>query len=345
MQPIFGTRSMNEPRISIIMAARNTAAYIEECLNSIQAQTFRDWELLAINDRSTDRTKELLQKYANEDPRIRVLDSKGKRLIPALQTGYAASRAPLINRMDSDDRMPNYKLQVMLDKWEEHGKGSIAAGGTEHFPDEGELGDGFRRYDAWLNQLAQNNSHWQEIYQECVIPSHCWLIHRDDLDKAGAFDPMVYPEDYDLCFRFYRAELKVVGIDKVLHHWRDRSDRISRTWDEYKDNRFFDLKLKYFLELDRTPSRPLVIWGAGKHGKDLAKLLIENKQAFHWVCDNPNKIGHNIYGVVLKDLNDIPKMSAPQILIAVMAKKERQEIKELLISWNKSQAVDFRFFC
>lgn len=336
---------MNDPLISIIMAARDTAPYIEECLRSIQAQTFQDWELIAVNDRSTDETKEILLRFAEKDPRIRVMDSKGERLIPALQTGYAASRAPLINRMDSDDRMPSYKLQVMLDKWEQYGQGYIAAGGTEHFPDKGELGDGFKRYDAWLNELARNGSHWQEIYTECVIPSHCWLIHRDDLDKAGAFDPIVYPEDYDLCFRFYRSGLKVVGIDKVLHHWRDRSERISRTWEEYKDNRFFDLKLKYYLELDRDPERPLVIWGAGKHGKDLAKLLIENGQVFHWVCDNLNKIGHNIYGVFLQDMNDIPNMLDPQILIAVMAKEERQIIQEMLISWKKSQAVDFRFFC
>lgn len=333
------------PRISIIMAARNTAPYLDECLRSIQAQTFTDWELLAINDRSEDATKEILLKYAKEDPRIKVLDSKGERLIPALQTGYAASKGELINRMDSDDRMPPYKLQLMLDEWKKHGKGTLVAGGTEHFPDEGELGDGFKRYDGWLNKLARTNTHWQEIYTECVIPSHCWLMHREDLDKAGAFDPNVYPEDYDLCFRFYRTGLKVAGIDKVLHQWRDRSDRISRTWAEYQDNRYFELKLPYFLELDRDHSRPLVIWGAGQHGKALAKLLIAYGEPFRWVCDNPNKIGHNIYGVVLEDQASMPELVRPQMLIVLMAEEDRKYVRSLLDKWEKRPVEDYWSFC
>lgn len=327
------------------MAARNTAAYLPECLASIQAQTFQDWELIAVNDRSSDGTKELLEAYAKEDPRIKVLDSKGERLIPALQTGYAASTAPLINRMDSDDRMPDYKLQLLHDTWHKHGKGHLIAGGTEHFPDSGELGDGFKRYDAWLNHLARTNSHWQEIYTECVIPSHCWLVHRDDLDRAGAFDPDVYPEDYDLCFRFYRSGLKVIGIKEVLHHWRDRSDRISRTWTEYQDNRYFELKLPYFLELDRDREKPLVVWGAGRHGKDLAKLLIEANEPFHWVCNNPNKIGKHIYDVELQDESTINALEEAQILISVLAPNERVEIRERLTRSGKQPGSDFWFFC
>ncbi len=345
MRPIFGERSMNEPRVSIIMAARNTAEYIEECLLSIQAQTFTEWELLAVNDRSTDDTKDILLRFAKSDPRIKVLDSKGERLLPALQTGYAASSAPLINRMDSDDRMPPYKLELMLEEWEKHGKGTIVAGGTEHFADKGELGNGFRRYDAWLNELARNNTHFEQIYTECVIPSHCWLMHREDLDAVGAFDPMEYPEDYDLCFRFYKAGLKVVGINKVLHHWRDRSDRISRTWVEYQDNRYFDLKLKYFFELDRNLSRPLVIWGAGPNGKDLAKRHIALGATFDWVCDNPRKIGQDIYGVVLKAEECVNDIEDPQILVAVASPSDRSKIKDQLQAWNKEPVKDFWFFC
>ena len=62
-------------------------------------------------------------------------------------------------------------------------------------------------------------------------------------------------------------------MNVILHYWRDRSNRISRTWAEYKDNRFYELKVKYFNQLDRDTSRELVIWGAGKNGKDLVKLF------------------------------------------------------------------------
>ena len=288
---------MDKPLVSIIMAAKDTEPYLPDCLDSIVGQTYLNWELIAVNDHSTDRTKAILEEYAKRDSRIRTIDSQRHKLIPALKEGYQHVKGDLINRMDSDDRMPHDKLEVLVHEWKKHGKGSIIAGGTEHFVDKGEVGDGFLRYEKWLNEVARNGSHFEEIYTECVIPSHCWIIHKNDFDAVGGFEPEVYPEDYDLCFRFYQAKLKVIGIDKVLHYWRDRSNRISRTWEEYKDNRYFELKLRYFYKLDRETGRPLVLWGAGKNGKDLAKLILERERDIHWVCDNERKIGKDVYGV------------------------------------------------
>jgi len=264
------------PLVSIVMAVHNEELYLGKCLDSILTQTYTNWELIAVNDHSTDRTPDILKEYAEKDSRIRVFHSERDKLIPTLKEGYKHCRGILINRMDADDYMPDYKLQVLADEWSKYGKGTIIAGGTSHFVDEGEVGEGFQRYDRWLNDVARRNAHYEEIYQECVIPSHCWIIHKDDFDAVGAFDPEVYPEDYDLCFRFYRKGLKVVGIDKILHFWRDHSTRISRTWDCYQDNRYFDLKLRYFYEIDRDRNRPLVLWGAGRNGKDLARLILGN---------------------------------------------------------------------
>ena len=327
------------------MAAKDTEPYLVACLTSIQKQTYKNWELIAVNDHSSDKTKDILEAFAQEDSRIRVFDSITPRLIPTLQTGYKASRGKLINRMDSDDIMPVDKLESLVSAWETHGQGTVIAGGTQHFVDQGEVGAGFRRYDQWLNEVARKGIHYQEIYKECVIPSHCWIIHKDDFDLVGAFDPLVYPEDYDLTFRFYKHGLKVVGIDKVLHFWRDRSNRISRTWEEYKDNRYFELKVNYFLELDYDPLRPLVLWGAGKNGKDLAKILLGKKLDFHWVCDTPGKIGKNIYNVVLHKTQKIRTLNAPQIIIAVSSPGARPEIEDNLKSWGKQPVDDYWFFC
>lgn len=326
------------------MAVKDTEPYLPECLDSILDQTFPDWELIAVNDHSSDRTPQILAEYAAKDPRIRVMDSDGHRLIPALQCGYRHVRGSLINRMDSDDRMPVDKLESMVSMWHLHGPGTVIAGGTEHFVDTGEVGDGFRRYEAWLNDVARTNTHYQQIYQECVIPSHSWLVHKDDLDRAGAFDPIVYPEDYDLCFRFYREGLRVVGMDKVLHYWRDRSERISRTWEEYRDNRYFDLKLNYFYELDRDLSRPLVLWGAGRNGKDMARLLLRRENTFVWCCDNERKIGKDVYGIRMTSWEMIPELQHPQIMVVVSSPDGKAEIREQLQRWGKHPVVDFWFF-
>lgn len=333
-----------QPLVSILMATRDTEPYLRACLDSILAQTFEDWELIAVNDHSVDRTPEILAEYAAKDPRIRVFHSDRPKLTPTLRYGYQFCRGTLINRMDSDDKMPEYKLQTLVDTWQQHGRGTVVAGGTKHFVDSGVVGGGFLRYEKWLNDVARNNSHYEEIYKECVIPSHCWMLHKEDLDAIDGFNPEVYPEDYDLCFRFYRGGLKVVGIDRILHFWRDRSDRISRTWDEYKDNRYFDMKLPYFYEIDRDFNRPLVLWGAGGNGKDMAKRLLERNDTFHWVCDNPKKIGRDVYGVRMEHFDCVPQLNQPQIMIVVAAPDGKIEIKNHLDSWEKKPRTDYWFF-
>ena len=330
--------------MSVIMAVKDTEPYLPDCLDSILAQTYEHWELIAVNDHSTDRTPDILNAYAEKDSRIRVFDSTRHKLIPTLKEGYKHVSGSLINRMDSDDKMPHDKLETLVNEWQKYGKGTIIAGGTEHFVEDGEVGDGFKRYEKWLNNVARCSSHYEEIYQECVIPSHCWIIHKDDFDSVDGFEPEVYPEDYDLCFRFYQAGLNVVGIDKILHLWRDRSNRISRTWEEYKDNRYFDLKLRYFYPLDRNKDRPLVLWGAGRNGKDLAKLLLKEEPNFHWTCDNERKIGKDVYGITMQSYLDIPSVDNPQILIAVTSPDEKEKIKSQLKKWGKVPRRDFWFF-
>ena len=333
-----------QPLVSIIMAVKDTAIYLQECLDSICNQTYTNWELIAVNDHSSDGSDTILKTYAAKEPRIRYFDSDQPRLIPTLQVGYAQVRGSLINRMDSDDRMPEDKISLLVEAWLKYGKGTVIAGGTEHFVDEGVVGGGFLAYENWLNEVARTNSHYEQIYKECVIPSHCWIIHKEDFDAVGAFDPIVYPEDYDLCFRFYQKKLRVVGIDAILHFWRDRSDRISRTWDEYKDNRYFDLKLHYFYQIDRNHARPLVLWGAGRNGKDMAKLLLSYKDTIFWACDNERKIGKDIYGVRLQSFNQIPTLENPQILIVVSSPDGKQEIQEVLDGWGKVPVEDYWFF-
>ena len=176
----------NQPLVTIIMAVKDTAPYLHDCLDSILAQTYQNWELIAVNDHSSDDSPKILQEYAAKDSRVRFFNSVKPKLIPTLQVGYAETKGTLINRMDSDDTMPDYKIQVLVEEWNKHGKGTVIAGGTKHFVDEGMVGDGFIKDEKWLNEVARTSTHYQEIYRECVIPSHCWIIHKDDFDFAGS---------------------------------------------------------------------------------------------------------------------------------------------------------------
>jgi len=159
-------------------------------LDSILAQTYQNWELIAVNDHSSDDSPKILQEYAAKDSRVRFFNSDKPKLIPTLQVGYAETKGTLINRMDSDDKMPDYKIQVLVEEWNKHGKGTVIAGGTKHFVDEGVVGGGFIKYEEWLNEVAKTSTHYQEIYSECVIPSHCWIIHKEDFEVVGLLIPL-----------------------------------------------------------------------------------------------------------------------------------------------------------
>ena len=333
---------MNNQRVSIITPVKNGAQFLVECLDSIVNQTHQNWELLIVNDSSTDETQSILEEYAQQDNRIVVSQNKGKGIIDALITGYEKSAGEFITRMDADDIMTPNKLELLTKKLIEKGKGYLATGFVNYFS-ETELGQGYFNYQEWLNGLSQTESNFDDIYKECVIPSPCWMVFREDFEASGGFNSNLYPEDYELTFRFYKQELKVVAVKEVIHHWRDYATRTSRTDSNYADNYFIQLKLNYFLELDYDNSRELELWGAGKKGKEVARFLIEKQIKFDWLSNNDKKIGKEVYGVILKDSISALEIGTPQILIAVGSMDYNREIKKALNSKNLKPNIDYFF--
>ncbi|MBT8178953.1 MAG: glycosyltransferase family 2 protein [Eudoraea sp.] len=335
---------MIKPLISILMPYKNTARFLEACLDSIIDQGYIHWELLAVDDHSKDHSTDILQEYAGREPRIKLSLNSGKGIIPALRTAYAMSSGEFITRMDSDDIMYPDKLQCLLSGLQSHGKGHVAVGKVKYFSDRG-ISDGYARYESWINALTEQGENYKEIYKECVIPSPCWMISREDLDASGAFVSNRYPEDYDLTFRFYEQGLKCIPCSETLHMWRDYDSRTSRTSEHYAQNYFLQIKLHYFLKLDYDRSRPLVIWGAGYKGKTLAKGLKEQGVPFTWLCDNPNKIGKRIYDQSLIHYTQLAGLENPQSIISVANASAQEDIRQYLGQLNLNNTGDAFFFC
>ena len=317
---------MQNPLISILTPFKNTEIYLAECIDSIINQSYSNWELIIIDDHSTDSSYELVENYAKNDERITLLKNNGTGIISALKLALEHSKGDFITRMDSDDIMPKQKLDTLLNALLKHGKQHVATGFVSYFSSEG-ISDGYRKYENWLNSLTKTGTNYNEIYKECVIPSPCWMLHRDDLLAIEGFNPKRYPEDYDLTFRFYEHQFKVIPCVAVLHYWRDYGTRASRTDANYAENSFIDIKLHYFLKLNYNPERTLVIWGAGHKGKTIAKKLIAADINFEWICDNPKKIGKDIYGKKLKPFTYLETLETPQSIVSVANANEQQIIK------------------
>ena len=335
---------MKDPLISVLMPIKNTAPFLEQCLESVLHQSYQNWELLAVDDGSTDSSFSILTAYAKKDSRVKPFQNNGSGIIDALRLAYSKSAGELITRMDSDDIMSLNKLLLMSNQLNVHGSGNIALGLVSYFS-ANKLGSGFKNYEQWLNRLTLSGSNFSEIYKECVIPSPCWMVFRSDLEKCGAFYPNTYPEDYDLAFRFYENGLQPIACNKVLHHWRDYATRTSRTDQNYADNTFIAIKLAYFLKLSYNSSKKLVVWGAGRKGKALAQILIDKNIDFYWICDNPKKIGKHIYGKEMLDFNALLDMSNTQSIVTVANANAQKEITNYFKKLGQRAMYDFYFFC
>ncbi|OBX21835.1 glycosyltransferase involved in cell wall biosynthesis [Gelidibacter algens] len=335
---------MLQPLISILTPFKNSELFLEDCLNSIIDQTYTNWELLIVDDHSTDESYNLVISFAHKDARIKVSKNSGNGIIDALNLGFENSSGDFITRMDSDDVMAPNKLQLMGHDLITHGKGHVALGLVNYFC-EGELGEGYQNYEKWLNALTRSGTNYTDLYKECVIPSPCWMVHRDDLMACGSFESTIYPEDYDLAFRFYKQGLKCIPSHAVLHHWRDYSTRTSRTHENYAANHFLKLKLDYFLKLDRNPDQPLVLWGAGFKGKLCAKLLQKHHVPFIWICNNPKKIGQQIYKMELQPVSSLSELNQPQVIVTVANKTSQKRITSVLENQALVKAKDYFFFC
>ncbi|MEM6516653.1 MAG: glycosyltransferase, partial [Bacteroidota bacterium] len=207
---------MQSELISILVPFKNTSKFIDECVESILAQTHTNWELLIVNDHSSDTSYNQVLAYAEKDKRIKLFQNEDHGIIPALRKAYFESTGNFITRMDSDDLMHPKKLELMLKDLKTHGNKHVALGQVSYFSDDG-IGQGYKAYENWLNSLTKNGTNYNDIYKECVIPSPCWMMRKNDLDLCQAFNPNSYPEDYDLTFRFYENKMRCIPSNHVLH--------------------------------------------------------------------------------------------------------------------------------
>ena len=100
--------------ISVIVPVYNVETYLEECLDSIQTQTYTDFEVLLVNDGSTDRSKAICERYCKENRRFHLLNQENQGLSAARNTGVAASRGEFIAFVDSDDMILANYLETLM---------------------------------------------------------------------------------------------------------------------------------------------------------------------------------------------------------------------------------------
>lgn len=265
------------------MTVKNEERYLRECLLSILQQTYENWELIVIDDNSTDNTHSILSAFQKQDKRISWHTTNGSGIIPALQLAFSLSKGMYITRMDGDDIMPTNKLAVLLELLTDQPKNVIATGKVSYFSNTS-LSKGYVEYENWLNELCDTNAHFDWIYRECVVASPNWLCHREAITSIGQFDSLHYPEDYDLVLKWHQENFKLVAAPVVTHLWREHPERTSRNSLIYEQKSFFKLKLHYFIAQFSTKN--IILIGKGQKANLCRDFLDANtKEYLHITLD------------------------------------------------------------
>jgi glycosyltransferase involved in cell wall biosynthesis len=322
--------------ISILTPYRNASAYIRETALSVLAQTHTDWEWILVNDHSAENELEILDNLL-DDPRIILLENKGRGIVDALCTAFEQAKGKYITRMDADDIMPEFKLDRMLEVLH-NGEARIVTGKVKYFSGTGTVTPGYLAYEKWLNDRVDHQDFYAHIYRECSLASGNWMILKSDLEQRGGFTGLNYPEDYDLLFRWYEAGYTIKGLDLITHLWRDHDLRTSKTSENYQQKAFFSLKINRFITLDWDTKQQLIVNGTGQKGRLTAKMLMGRNIPFIWVSHEPEKYPDGIYEHPLTGLNGMSKCDQAQILNSTLLSESE------LARFYKTTVPKMRFY-
>lgn len=145
-------KELKMPQISIIIPCYNVEKYINQTLDSILAQTFRDFEVICINDGSTDKTPDLLRQYADNNKQIKVINQQNSGVSKTRNNAFAHTTGKYIYYMDSDDLIHPQLLEICYDLAEKNEADVLSFGYEEFF--DGQQPD-FKKINT--NEIILNN--------------------------------------------------------------------------------------------------------------------------------------------------------------------------------------------
>lgn len=334
---------MNRPTVSVVLPVRDGEAHVEECMASIRGQTIDSWELVVVDDGSTDGTPDILDRFARSDPRIRVFHRPARGVAAASNEGFQEAQAPLAARMDSDDVALPMRLELQVRCAESHRDWSVIGCGVECFPLEGRT-DGMRMYESWLNGLVAPEDIANEIFVESPLPNPGILFRRNAFLASGGYRDGPFPEDYDLLLRMHRAGHTMGKVPEVLLRWRDSAGRLTRNDPRYSRNSFRRIKAHHVARSFASRGE-VQVWGAGREGRLWRAALARNGvRVVRFFDIDPKKVGRVLGGgAPVLHWRELPDHRGIPLLCAVAVWGARADIRASLHGMDFIEGEDYLF--
>jgi len=326
--------------VSVLIPVHNASSTVEAAVESVLRQTFADLEVVVVDDGSTDDTPDILDSLSSRDARVRVVHAPHRGLIHTLNFGIELCRSELIARMDADDISHRERLKLQVELMDSEPGVSVCSSLVRMFPRKSLLG-GMVRYEQWLNSLVTPDEIARDIFVESPVAHPSVMVRRRELIEIGGYQERGWPEDYDLWLRYHLAGKRFAKVPRPLLFWRHSEERVTFTDSRCSVESFLRAKAHYLAKMLRDIDRPIVLWGAGKTGRRIAKHLIrEGLDIEAVVAIDEKKIGHALRGRPIVDPGWL-RGKHVFVITAVSSHGARELIREQLRSMGFAEVRDF----
>lgn len=312
---------LNMPAVSVVLPVFNGARTIARAAESILDQTFRDLELIVVDDGSTDETAGIVAEL--RDPRLRLIQlDHHSGVAAAANVGTEAATSPYIARMDADDfsRPQRMEKQLALLRWLDV---DVVGCQVQILDEAHQLSRSMQRYQRWINQETLSHSQIHALrFVELPLVNPTILARREYFELKFRNDDL--PEDYELLLRAAAEGMRFGKVRETLFDWYEHGGRLTRNDARYTPESFMRCRRKYFLSGPLCDVPAVDLWGVGKTGKPWLRWLQSKEITVRNAYEvNERKIGDVIHGVPVSHGNDLLPNDGTPLVVAVGAESAR----------------------
>jgi glycosyltransferase involved in cell wall biosynthesis len=172
------------PALSVLLPVRNAGPYLRRSLASLEVQTFRDYEIVAVDDGSTDGSGERLERASRREPRLTVLRAPAQGLPATLNLALENARSPILVRHDADDVSHHERFAIQYRHLVEHRDVAVVGCRVRLFP-KTMVTRGMRRWCDWHNVLLTHEDITRDLLMESPLAHGSAMMRRESVERVG----------------------------------------------------------------------------------------------------------------------------------------------------------------
>ncbi len=325
--------------VTILLPFHNAAGSLGAAIASMAAQTCSEWELLLIDSASTDEGPAMAQRWAERDPRIRILHEPRIGIAHALNTGFAHAKGKYIARMDADDISDPERLAKQVAYLDTHPEIGVLGTRTA-FASSVPESRGMQAFVEWQNTILSPHDHYVKRFVDAPLAHPTVLFRRELVEQFGGYDTGPLPEDHELWLRWMDAGVRFAKLPQELLTWNDHAHRLSRTHPNYSVDAFFSTKVKWLTKWlkRRLNGRPLIVAGTSVLCQERAALLEAAGIAVHAYTDVK---GRGVPGRTFIPHDQLPAAGEAFIVSFISQRGTGDRIAAFLQGRGLVEGVDF----